>query len=60
MREIEDEAQRRNTISIRLPQWIIDWLRVWQKEGQSSMGELIEHALIEHYRISQTKPLLRR
>lgn len=54
MDRIKDEALRRRTVSMRLPQWVIDWLRIWQKEGQG-IGDLVEHAIVEHYRISLTK-----
>jgi hypothetical protein len=58
--KIEDEALRRRTVSMRLPQWVIDWLRV-QQEQRFGVGDLVEHALVEHYQLSkEPKRLLRR
>ena len=62
MAKIENETLRRKTISMRLPQWIIDFLRKGQKEGHG-IGELVEKALIHHYYLlntSETKNTLRR
>jgi hypothetical protein len=54
MDRITDESLRRRTVSMRLPQWVIDWLRDWQAHGQG-IGDVVEHALVAHYKISQIK-----
>ena len=57
---IEDEALRRRTVSMRLPQWIIDWIRI-QQELNIGVGDLVEEAIVHHYQLSkEPKRLLRR
>lgn len=41
------EHEKRVNVTVKLPQWLIDWLRV----QAASQGRIIEDALIKEYRL---------
>jgi hypothetical protein len=45
---IAHDIKRIILTGVRLPQWIVDWIKSQEKSG----GRVIEEALVEHYRLS--------
>lgn len=46
----EQEQDRRVQLSIRLPRWLVDWLK-----KQDNQGEVIEEALIKTFSLERKK-----
>lgn len=46
---LEDESQRRIPVSIRLPRWLVDWLR----DQEYTQSSLIESAIVQAYRLKR-------
>lgn len=42
---------KRIHVNIRLPQWLVDWLK-----KHKNQGKIIEEALVEKYKIEKPKP----
>jgi hypothetical protein len=45
---LSPQIKRVMLTGIRLPQWIVDWIKCQEISG----GRVIEEALVEHYRLS--------
>ena len=48
---IKSATQRRHTVGVRLPAWMVDWL----KSHDRPAGRIIEEALIATYKLKEPK-----
>ena len=46
---IKSESERRQTIGVRLPSWMVQWL----KKHDEPAGRVIEEALMKQYKLKQ-------